>query len=359
MITDVSLRLLYLIFSRLLSWLTLLPRASSSKDIELLVLRHEIAVLRRTNPKPRLDWADRALFAALIRRLPAMLRGHRLITPATVLRWHRRLVTKKWTYPNRFGRPPVDPTITALIERLARENENWGYQRIQGELLKLGHHVGASTIRRILKLRRIPPAPLRATDTSWRRFLRVQASTMLAVDFFHVDCAITLKRIYVFFALEVRSRHVHILGTTSHPTGAWTTQQARNLLMDLDDRAATFRFLVRDRAGQFTDSFDAVLTGAGIDTVKIPPRCPRANCFAERFVLTARTELTDRILIFGERHLRTVLARYSAHYNGRRPHRALGLLPPNPDHAVPDLASQRIRRRPILGGLINEYERTA
>jgi putative transposase len=359
MITDVSLRLLYLIFSRLLSWLTLLPRASSSKDVELLVLRHEVAVLRRTNPRPRLDWADRALFAALIRRLPAMLRGHRLITPATVLRWHRRLVTKKWTYPNRFGRPPVDPTITALIERLARENENWGYQRIQGELLKLGHHVDASTIRRILKLRRIPPAPLRATDTSWRRFLRVQASTMLAVDFFHVDCAITLKRIYVFFALEVRSRHVHVLGTTSHPTGAWTTQQVRNLLMDLDDRTATFRFLVRDRAGQFTESFDAVLTGAGIDTVKIPPRCPRANCFAERFVLTARTELTDRILIFGERHLRTVLARYSAHYNGRRPHRALGLLPPNPDHAVPDLARQRIRRRPILGGLINEYERTA
>ena len=189
MITDVSLRLLYLIFSRLLSWLTLLPRASSSKDIELLVLRHEVAVLRRTNPKPRLNWADRALLAALIRHLPAGLRGHRVVTPATVLRRHRRLVTKKWTYPSRSGRPPVDPMIVALIERMARENETWGYQRIQGELLKLGHHIGASTIRRILKLRRIPPAPLRATDTSWRRFLRVQASTMLAVDFFHVDCA--------------------------------------------------------------------------------------------------------------------------------------------------------------------------
>ena len=183
---------------------------------------------------------------------------------------------------------------------------------------------------------------------------------MLAVDFFHVDCAITLKRIYVFFALEVGDRYVHILGTTSHPTGAWTTQQARNLLMDLDDRAATFRFLVRDRAGQFTTSFDAVLAGAGIDTVKIPPRCPRANCFAERFVLTARTELTDRILIFGERHLRTVLAQYSAHYNGRRPHRALRLLPPRPDHPAPDLdqpadqtptgpgrADQRVRTRSL------------
>ena len=325
MIKDVSLRLLYLILLGLLGWLTLLGRASSSKDVELLVLRHEVAVLRRTTPRPRLDWADRAVFAALIRRLPASLRGHRLVTPATVRRWHRRLVTRKWKYPNRSGRRPLDHTIATLIDRMARENETWGYQRIQGELRKLGHRVGASTIRRILRLRRIPPAPLRSTDTSWRRFLRAPASTMLAVDFFHVDCAVTLKRIYGFFALEVPNRYVHILGTTSHPTGAWTTQQARNLLMDLDDRAAAFRFLVRDRAGQFTTAFDSVLAGAGIHTVKIPPRCPRANCFAERFVLTARTELTDRILIFGERHLRTVLARYSLHYNGRRPHRALRL----------------------------------
>jgi putative transposase len=269
MILPVSLRLLYLIFDRLLGCLMLLGRASSSKDIELLVLRHEVAVLRRTNPRPRLDWADRALLAALIQRLPALLRGHRLVTPATVLRWHRRLVTKKWTYPHRAGRPPLDDTITALITPMASENQTWGYQRIQGELRKLGHRVGASTIRRILKLRRIPPAPSRSTDTSWRRFLRTQASTMLAVDFFHVDCAITLKRIYVFFALEVGCRYVHILGATSHPTGAWTTQQARNLLLDLDDRAAAFQFLVRDRAGQFTTAFDSVMGGAGIDTVRI------------------------------------------------------------------------------------------
>jgi transposase InsO family protein len=312
MIATVSLRLLYLIFSQLLSWLTLLPRAPSSKDIELLVLRHEVAVLRRTNPKPRLNWADRALLAALIRHLPAGLRGHRLVTPATVLRWHRRLVTKKWTYPSRSGRPPVDPMIVA-----------------------------------------------RSTDTSWRRFLRAQASSMLAVDFFHVDCALTLKRIYVFFALEVGSRYVHILGATSHPTGAWTTQQARNLLMDIDDRTATLRFLVRDRAGQFTTSFDAVLAGAGIETVKIPPRCPRANCYAERFVRTARTELTDRILILGEHHLRIVLARYAAHYNRQRPHRALQLRPPRHDPPALSLNCQRIRRRPVLGGLISEYERAA
>ncbi|GAA1229240.1 hypothetical protein GCM10009608_76510 [Pseudonocardia alaniniphila] len=179
MLVDVSLRLLYLIFDRLLHWLSLLCRASSSKDIELLVLRHEVAVLRRTNPRPRLDWADRALFAGPIRHLPTALRGHRLVSPATVLRWHRRLVTRKWTYPHRTGRPPLDGTIVALIERMARENQTWGYQRIQGELLKLGHRVGASTVRRTLKPRRIPPAPLRSTDTSWRRFLWAQASTTL------------------------------------------------------------------------------------------------------------------------------------------------------------------------------------
>jgi hypothetical protein len=164
------------------------------------------------------------------------------------------------------------------------------------------------------------------------------------VDFFHVDCAVTLKRIYVLFALEVDRRYVHLLGVTSHPTGPWTSQQARNVLMDLDDRAARFRFLVRDHAGQFTTVFDEVMTGAGINTVKIPPRCPRANCFAERFVRTARTELTDRILILGERHLRTVLAEYGAHYNGRQPHRALQLRPPRPDHP-PGRVVRRARRR--------------
>jgi len=169
--------------------------------------------------------------------IPVALRVNAMVTPATVRRWHRRLVTKKWTYPHRSGRLPLDDTIAALIERMAHDNETWGYQRIQGELLELGHNVGASTIHRILKLRRIPPAPLRATDTTWRRFRRAQAPTMLAVDFFHVDCAVTLKRIYVFFVLEVGGRYVHVLGATSHPTGAWTTQQPRNLLMDLDDRA--------------------------------------------------------------------------------------------------------------------------
>ena len=182
---------------------------------------------------------------------------------------------------------------------------------------------------------------------------------MLAADFFHVDCAVTLQRLYCFFVIEVGPRYVHILGVTANPDGPWTTQQIRNLLMDLGDHAADFRFLVRDRAGQFTASFDALLADAGIEVVKIPPRSPRANAYAERFVLTARTEVTDRMLIFGQRHLRTILAQYEAHYNGRRPHRIRQLRPPRPDHPVADLSQERIKRRPVLGGLINEYERAA
>jgi putative transposase len=353
------IRLFYLIFARTCSWLVLLSRSTASKDVELLVLRHEVAVLRRTQPQPRLDWTDRAVLAALIRVLPTRLRMHRLVTPGTILRWHRRLIARKWTYPHRTGRPPVSPEITTLIKRLALENRTWGYQRIQGELLKLGHRVSASTIRRVLRSLRIPPAPKRHTDMSWRQFLQAQAATMLAADFFHIDCAVTLQRLYCLFVIEVDSRYVHILGVTAHPDGLWTTQQVRNLLMDLGEHAAGFRFLIRDRAGQFTASFDTVLAGAGIRAVKIPPRSPRANAFAERFVLTARTEVTDQMLIFGQRHLRAILAEYEAHYNGSRPHRSRQLHPPRPDHPAADLSRERIERRPILGGLINEYERAA
>ena len=174
-----------------------------------------------------------------------------------------------------------------------------------------------------------------------------------------MDCEVTLQRLYCLFVMEIGSRYVHILGVTANPDGSWTTQQIRNLLMDLGDRAAGFRFLIRDRAGQFSGSVDAVLADDGIEAVNIPPRSPRANAYAERFVLTTRTEVTDRMLIFGERHLRSVMAEYARNYNGRRPHRALQLQPPRPDHLVADLCQQRVKRRPVLGGLLNEYERAA
>jgi hypothetical protein len=341
MIFAVSLRLLYLIFQQVLGLVLLLGRTSSTKDIELLVLRHAVAILRRANPRPHLEWADRTVFAALVRRLPRALRAHRLITPNTILRWHRQLVRKRWTYSNRSGRPPIDSTVAALVVRMATENPSWGYRRVQGELLKLGHRVGASTIRRILKRHRIPPAPLRHTDTSWRHFLHTQAASMLAIDFFHVDCAATLRRLYVLFALEVGDRYVHVLGVTAHPDGPWTTQQARNLVMNLGDHAARLRFLVRDRAGQFTASFDAVLADAGIEVVKIPPRCPLLTT-GELLRRTLRPDGADR----ADRP-DADLQRATPSQGARHLCRALQHPEATPSAATTSATS---------GGLINQYE---
>jgi putative transposase len=215
-------------------------------------------------------------------------------------------------------------------------------------LLGLGIRVGTSTVRRVLRRLRIPPAPQRSR-TAWRQFLRTQASTMLACDFFHVDCAVTLRRLYVFFVMEVNTRHVHVLGVTAHPDGAWTEQQARNLLMDLGERTARFRFLIRDRAGQFTEAFGAVLAGAGIEVVKIPPRSPRANAFAERWVRTARAEVTDRMLIAGSRHLSAALDEYVVHYKEHGPHRARNLRPPGADEIAPPSPISRQRRYGAAG----------
>jgi putative transposase len=351
----------FLIVRRVLG-LVGLGSAPDAKDVEIAVLRHQLAVLRRQVARPCYSHADRLVLATLARLLPRERWAVFLVTPSTLLRWHRELVRRRWTYPRtgRRDRRCLPEDVVALVVRLARENPRWGYLRIVGECRKLGVTVSATAVRSILRIHRLGPAP-RGDGPSWAAFLRAQAAGTLACDFLTVE-TIGLTRLYVLFVIELDHRRVHLAGITAHPTGAWVAQQARNLLMDLDVRASGFRFLIRDRDAKFSAAFDAAWAAAGVEVIRTPIRAPRANAYAERWVRTVRAECLDWVLIRNRRHLERVLAGYLRHYNTARPHRGIDLDVPDPQRCSADgdpARAKRIERVDVLGGLIHEYRRAA
>lgn len=353
----------YVLVRRVLELVVLRFHSRRYKELEIVVLRHELGVLRRQVNRPRLGDVDRVFLAAASRILPRPGWSIFLVKPATLLVWHRRLVAKHWTYPHRRpGRPPIDPEIRDLIVRLARENPRWGYQRIQGELAGLGTTISTTTVRRVLHGAGLDPSPIREGPT-WREFVRAQASSILATDFFTVD-TVMLRRLYVLFFIEIDTRRIHLAGVTAHPTGAWVTQQARNLSIRAPERLAGRRFLIRDRDTKFTRAFDDAFGAEGITSIQTPIRAPQANAYAERWIGTLRRECLDWILVFGRRHLEAVLRTYVTHYNAHRPHRSLELRPPDATcrtpslHALPD-QRRKFHRHDHLGGLIHEYSLAA
>jgi putative transposase len=332
-----------------------------SKDVEILVLRHQLKVLRRQAGRPRLRRLDRVVLAAASRVLPRPAWSSFMLSPQTLLRWHRELVRRKWTYRRkcRVGRPPLDAAACELTLRLARENRRWGCVRIQGELAKVGIRVSATTIRALLRRHGLGPAPRRSGPT-WSQFLRAQAHGILACDFFTVE-TVFLKTLYVLFFIDLGTRRVHLAGVTAHPDSAWVTQQARNLSFDHPGDRVAFRFLIRDRDSKYVSSFDEVFRTDGAQVICTPIRAPRANAFAERWVRTVRTECLDWVLILGRRHLERVLGVYVEHYNRERPHRGLDLGTPIDSQSRAGGACRRgpVERRDLLGGLIHEYSRAA
>jgi putative transposase len=357
------LSLVYFVACRMFELVVLLTRGERSKELEILVLRHELSILRRQVRRPQFDLHDRLLLAALSRVLRRRSWHAFLVTPETLLPWHRQLVANRWTYPHRHpGRPPIDGQVRELILRLARENSSWGYVRIVGELRKLGIRVSATLVRNVLRAAGVPPAPQRGRP-DWGSFLRQHAATTLACDFFTVE-TVLLRRLYVLVFIWVGSRRIEYVACTSNPDGVWMLQQARNLLMDLDERSPRPQLLIHDRDTKFTRAFDALFQAEGMRLIRTPVQAPNANAHIERWVGSARRECLDRLLIFSRRQLDRVVRVYVRHYNEHRPHRAFDLQTPDPEtppstRGDPASSVATIRRRDLLGGLIHEYEAAA
>jgi transposase InsO family protein len=355
-----ALSFLYIVFVRVLDLLRLLRSDTTDLAIEVVILRHEVAVLRRQVARPALRPADRALLAGLSRLLSRAKRSRFFVQPETLLRWHRDPVLRRWTYSHRPGRPSIPVGAVRLVVRLARDNPTWGYRRIQGELVGMSIRLAPSSVWAILKRHGIEPSPTRS-GPSWAAFLRAHATALLACDFFTVD-TVLLRRLYVLFFIEHGSRRVYLAGVTAGPTGLWVIQQARQLAWALGESATSATWLIRNRDTKFTTGFDEVFRSEGMRVIRTPFRAPRANAIAERFVGTVRRECLDRILILGRRHLVAVLGEFVDHYNTHRPHRTLGQTPPCPS-APPDVGSvtpaRRVVRTERLGGLIHEYRLVA
>ena len=363
--------MVFFVLALLLSWLidlgTLRFQSDRDKELEILLLRRQLAILQRTQPRPprlsRWEKLGLAVLGGKLRALPAAARARveeslRLVTPATVLCWHRDLVRRKWTMRQSrpAGRPPIRAELADLILRLARENPQWGYRGIAGELAKLGYRVGRSTIAAVLKRHRVPPAPTRDRGSTWRAWYRHSQQQLLACDVFQVE-TLFLQTVFVLFFIEVRTRRVYLAGCTRHPTVAWVSQHARNLAWHLQDGTLPVRILLHDRDAKVPASFDTVFRSEGLQVVTSPPRCPWANGVAERWIRSARAECLDRLLILNERHLRRVLQEYVTFYNERRPHQGLGQRCPVP--LTRESGHGPIHCQDVLGGILHDYDRAA
>jgi putative transposase len=357
----VGLKLIFLVVSRAMSLMRLSRRESWWKDAEVLMLRHQLAVAqRRPRAHARLTWPDRAWLALLAGTLPIeRLAGMRLIvTPGTIMRWHREIVRRRWarlSRKGRSGRPATHRNVRSVVLRLARENEAWGYRRIHGELASLGVTVAPSTVWQILKNAGISPAP-RRDGPGWAEFLRSQARGILALDFFTAGL-LNGTKVYVLAVIEHGTRRIRVLGATGHPVQSWVVQQARNLVMDLDDAGMSVKFVLHDRDASFTAAFDAVFEAAGARIIRSAVQAPRMNSIMERWIGSCRRELLDRTLIWNQCHLMTVLREYEDFYNTHRPHRALNQAAPFRPLAdrVTNLDHLRVQRRDRAGGVIHEY----